>query len=170
MNLLRNWVTLIRDSQPARSFYARDVSERRIIVGLAILVTTSLLWMWVWQPVSDWQQAAAQRHTEAQQLVDWIRINETALRQSVQGNDRAGQGRRAIIPIITRAATTHALTLNRLQPESNGMISVVLQRQSFDQIIKWLSQLHENNEVYVVRASFDRVDAEGYVNAQLRLE
>jgi type II secretory pathway component PulM len=74
-----------------------------------------------------------------------------------------------LIPVITRAAAAHEISLNRLQPESNGIISVALQQQSFNQIIGWIAQLEENNGVSVERANFDDTDAPGYVNAQIRL-
>ena len=123
----------------------------------------------MWKPVSDWHAIEVNRQQNAQQLVDWMHANEQRAKQAARTNSAAGQGSRALIPVITKAAVAHDLKLNRLQPESNGVISVVLQQQSFNQIIQWISQLDENNGVSVERASFDNQDEPGYVNAQLRL-
>ena len=75
---------------------------------------------------------------------------------------------RGQIPVITRAAEAQGLALNRLQPDANGVISVVLQKQSFNKIISWVSQLEENNGVLVERANIDSDENPGYVNANLR--
>jgi len=167
---LQNTFAALRSSSVGRWYYGRERSEQLIISAVAALVVVSVLWLGVWKPVSDWQVLEANRHENAQQLLDWMRKNEQAAKQAARAGNQANRGGRALIPVITRAADAHDLRLNRLQPESNGVISVVLQQQSFNQIIKWVAQLNENNGVSIERASFDSQDAPGYVNAQLRLE
>lgn len=158
----------LRGSSVGRWFYGREQGEQRIIAGLAVLVLVSVLWAGVWKPVSDWHYVEVNRQQNAQQLLDWLKANEQEARRaaSAGGNQR---GSRALIPVITKAADAHQLKVNRLQPESNGVISVIMQQQSFNQIIGWIAQLDENNGVSVERASFDSQDAPGYVNAQIRL-
>ena len=170
MSQLEQTMNNLKRSAIGRWYYGRERSEQLIIAGVAALVLVSLLWMGVWKPVSDWQVLEANRHKNAQELFDWMRMNEQAAKQAARAGNQANQSGRALIPVITRAADAHDLRLNRLQPESNGVISVVLQQQSFNQIIRWISQLNENNGVSIERASFDSQDAPGYVNAQLRLE
>ena len=150
-----------------RWYYGRERNEQVIILGLAVLVIIAVLWVGVWKPVSDWRAVAVKRQNNAQQLYDWLRANETRAKQAARTSPTRATG--AITPIITRAAAAHQITVNRLQPESNGVVSVVLQQQAFNKIIAWVAQLEENNGVNVQRASIDGVDAPGYVNAQLRL-
>ena len=160
----------VRSSGIGRWYYDREASERRIISALGILTVLLIVWAYVWTPVADWRSAQQQRQQVAQQTVDWLRSNEAAARQSAKrANANASQGTRALIQIINKAAKAHDLRLNRLQPDSNGVVSVVLQDQPFNQIISWISQLEENNKIYVQRANFDQQGTSGYVNAQLRL-
>ncbi len=170
MSRFDNAMTSLRSSGVGRWYYGRERSEQLIIAAVASLVVVSVLWMVLWKPISDWRALEANRHQNAQQLLDWMRKNEQAAKQAARSGNQANQAGRALIPVITRAADAHDLKLNRLQPESNGVISVVLQQQSFNQIIRWVAQLNENNGVSIERATFDSEDAPGYVNAQLRLE
>ena len=160
--------TAFRQSGIGRAFYGREPNERKIIAALFLLVVVSLLWVTLWKPASDWRIVETNRQNNAQQLLDWVTRNESAARQAAQTAGAAKVGR-ALMPVITKAADAHDLKLNRLQPEANGVISVVLQQQSFNKIVTWVAQLQENNGVVVQRASFDGVDAPGYVNAQIRL-
>ena len=169
MSKLEQASTSFRHSGIGRWFYGRERNEQFIIATLAAMVVVSVVWLGLWKPVSDWQILEANRQQNAQALLDWMRANEQAAKQTSRANAQGNRGGRALIPVITRAADAHNLKLNRLQPESNGVISVVLQQQSFNQIIRWVSQLHENNGVSIDRASFDSQDTPGYVNAQLRL-
>jgi type II secretory pathway component PulM len=74
-----------------------------------------------------------------------------------------------LIPIITRSADALGLKLARLQPEAGGVVSVVIQGQPFNDVVRWLAALEENNGVQVDRASIDAGDLSGIVNAQIRL-
>lgn len=157
-----------RQSGIGRWFHGREQNEQRIIAGLTALVVIAVLWAGVWKPVADWRFVETNRQQNAQQLLDWLRVNEQAAKQA-GASTASNRGSRALIPVITKAADAHNIKVNRLQPESNGVISVVLQQQSFNQIIEWIAQLDENNGVSVERASFDSQDLPGYVNAQIRL-
>ena len=154
-----------KKSSLGRWFYGREKNEQYIITGLALLVVLSLLWVVAWKPVADWRELASNRHQNAQQLFDWLRANEAAAKQAAATPVRS----RSLTPIVTRTATAQELAVSRLQPESNGVISVVLQQQSFNKIISWIAQLEENNDVNIERASIDSVESPGYVNAQIRL-
>ncbi|MEM9623582.1 MAG: type II secretion system protein M [Pseudomonadota bacterium] len=159
----------LRRSGIGRWFYGRERSEQQIILALGALVAVLCLWAFVWKPVADWSTVEANRHNNAQQLYDWLQSNEQAARDAAKNsnNNRAGGAR---ITTINKSAKAHDLLVNRLQPESNGIVSVILQAQSFNQIISWVNQLEENNGVLVDRANFDEQDAPGYVNAQIRLK
>ncbi len=167
MNQLAVLGANLRRSALGRWFYGREQSEQKIILALAAVVGVLLLWAMVWKPVADWRAVEQNRHNNAQQLFDWLQTNKQAAQTSANSNQ--GQGRGPLIPIINRAAKAHNLRVNRLQPEANGVVSVILQAQSFNEIVAWINQLEENNGVVVERANFDEQDAPGYVNAQIRL-
>lgn len=156
----------LKRSPTGRWFYGRERSEQRILVGLGGLVMVTILWSGVWKPVSDWREISVNRQQNAEQLHDWLLANESAARKAASTTPNQS---RSLTPIITRTASAHQISVSRLQPESNGVVSVVLQQQSFNKIIAWVAQMEENNGVSVERASLDRVEAPGFVNAQIRL-
>ena len=154
-------------SAVGRWYYGREQNEQHIILGLVALIVVSLLFVGVWKPVSDWRAISQNRQQNAQALYDTLRANEAQLRESARSTP--SRSSRSATPLITKAAAAHEITVNRLQPESNGQVSVSLQQQSFNKIMSWVAQLEENNGVRVERAAIDAVEAQGYVNAQLRL-
>jgi len=169
MSTLANMSGQFRRSGLGRWFYGRERSEQKIILALTALVALLCMWAFVWKPVSDWATLESNRHNNAQQLYDWLQSNEQAARLAARSNQNSQAGG-ARITTINKSAKAHDLLVNRLQPESNGVVSVILQAQSFNQIVSWVSQLEENNGVVVDRANFDEQDAPGYVNAQIRLK
>ncbi len=168
MSQLAALTTNLRRSGIGRWYFGREQSEQKIIAVLGGITLILLLWAFAWKPVADWRAVEQNRHNNAQQLLDWLQANRAAATQAAAGNNNQ-RGRGPLIPIINRAAKAHNLRVNRLQPESNGVVSVILQAQSFNEIVSWINQLEENNGVLVERANFDDQDAPGYVNAQIRL-
>ena len=166
--MFSNFAATFRHSGVGRWFYGRDVSEQRIISIVVALTLVLLLWAYVWKPVSDWRSLAQNRHTNAQQTLDWLKTNEQAARQAARSGN-SNRGARALIQVVNKAAQAQNIAVNSLQPDSNGSVGVVLQAQSFNQIIRWITQLHKNNDVLVERANFDEQGEPGYVNAQIRL-
>ena len=161
----------VKSSGLGRWYYGREPNEQRIIFWLGLFVLFLLTWAYVWKPVADWRDTQQGRQTRAQQTLDWLQANKQAAQQAARNsrNGAANKGARALIPIINRTAKAHELALSSLTPDSNGVVGVMLQAQSFNQIVSWVAQLEENNAVVVERASFDEQGAPGYVNAQIRL-
>lgn len=158
-----------RNSAASRWLAQRDPRERLILGLLAATVAVSVFWLAVWQPLADWQSREASRHRNAQNLVVWLQANEARLR-AVSDQSDGPQSARPIIPVVTKAAEVKGLKVSRLQPEADGVVSVILQDQRFNDLMAWIAELQDAQGVQVVRASVDSQGALGYVNAQIRLQ
>ena len=166
--MLENLKSQLQQSAVMRWYYGREASERPIIAGLALLVALSLLWLLIWKPIADWRDLSENRYVNAQSVWDWMQANESNARQAARGGGSSPN--RSLLPVITRAANSHGLRLNRLQPESDGGVSVVLQGQSFNAMLQWLDELERQHKVAVSRVSLDAEGNPGLINAQLRLQ
>ena len=157
-----------RNSAVGRWLAQRELSERLMLGLLAATAAVAIFGLGIWQPLADWQGREASRHRNAQNLVVWLQANESRLRAaSEQSGDP--QSARPIIPVVTKAAEVKGLEVSRLQPEADGVVSVVLQDQKFNDLMAWIAELNDAQGVQVVRASVDSQGEPGYVNAQIRL-
>jgi len=166
--MLETLKSQIAGSGVMRWYQGRDPQERPIIAGLAALIVLSLLWLMVWKPLADWRETSENRFTNARVTWDWMQANEGRARQLASSGGPSTE--RSLLPVITRLANSHGLTLNRLQPESDGGVSVVLQAQSFNAMLQWLDELENQHKVAVQRVSLDAEGNPGLINAQLRLQ
>ena len=157
----------LQSSPGGRWFAVKEPREKLTYGALAAASVIVLLWASAWKPLSDWQSVQTNRHGNAQALVDWMRANESRVRSAVQQG--AVEPNRSILPVVTRAAEARGLKVGRLQPESDGVVSVTLQGQSFNDLIAWVAALQDAEGIAVVRASIDAQEDPGMVNAQLRL-
>jgi general secretion pathway protein M len=120
----------------------------------------------------DFADTQQQRAARSQALADWIETNRQALIQSgKQGTASAGQtarGGEPTIAQITSSAAQFGITLSRLQPESDGSVSVAVEQQSFNALVQWLAGIESEQGYVIDRASIDRGSEEGLVNGQFR--
>jgi general secretion pathway protein M len=151
-------------------YLGRESNEQRVIAGLALAFALMILWLGIWKPISDWRATENNRYQNAQSQFDWMQANEPRGRALASGGAGSGQDQRSLLPVITRSAQAQGIQVNRLQPESNGVISVAIQAQPFDNLLQWLNQLEENNGVSVLRMAVDAEGRSGIVNAQIRLQ
>ena len=126
----------------------------------------------IWQPLSRYAAAQQVQANRAQTTADWLVTNRAALEATASSTSKAGNGSSGAAPTIsqiTNSAATFNLTLSRLQPEADGSVSVALEQQPFNGVAEWLVGI-ENEQGYTIdRASIDRTNAQGLVNAQLRI-
>ena len=153
-----------------RWYQGREPGEQRVILALAILVAVSILWLAIWNPISDWRETEHNRYQNAQAQLDWMKANEERARAVARNATGGGGAGRSLLPVITRSAQAQGIQVNRLQPEANGVVSVAIQGQPFNDVLSWLHQLQENNGVTVLRLAVDADQRPGFVNAQIRLQ
>lgn len=155
-------------SSAGRWYAGREPNEQWVILALAAAIGVVFFWLALWQPVSDWRELAHNRYRNAQATFDWMRANERRAR-AVATSEQADTGQRSLLPVITRSAQSQGIEVNRVQPESSGVVGVSIQGQPFNDVIRWLHQLQENNGVTIARLAVDAEERPGRVNAQLRL-
>ncbi len=169
MSLIDNLFAQVRETGAWRWYANRDSSERPIIAGVALLVLAAVIWLAIWKPISDWRAVEANRLQNAQATWQFIKTNEQAARARSRQAASGNTGQRSLLPVVTREANAKGIRLNRLQPESDGAVSVVLQAQPFNGMIEWLARLQTTHQVTVQRISVDAEGKPGLVNAQIRL-
>lgn len=170
MTIVTNLQQRFYASGAGRWYAGREHNEQRVIVGLALVLAVAVLWLAVWKPISDWRAVAHNQHQNAQAELDWVRANEARARALARSGASAGT-ERSLQPIITRSAESLGIQLNRLQFEAgSSVINVAIQGQPFNQVLRWLHQLEENNNVLVLRLAVDADAQPGIVNAQIRLQ
>ena len=162
--LLNRW----HGTSAYRSYAMREPNERMIILMVAVLIAAVLVWTLLWQPLTGWSERAQVTHQREQTLNDWLLVNESRARASAVDTDAPRAASEGLLTIVSRTAEQSGLKLTRFQPESNG-VSVVLQKQSFNDVLRWLYLLENNEQVLVVQASVDADTLSGRVNARFSL-
>lgn len=159
------------NSGVGRWYAGREPNEQRVILALAALIVLTVFWLGVWKPIADWRETAHNRYQNAQAQLDWLRANEPRARALSRSGTGSTGDAAARSSLITRSAQTQNIQISRWQPDTaSGIVSVSIQDQPFNELLRWLNSLQENNGVTVRRIAVDADDRPGLVNAQIRLQ
>jgi len=158
----------LRGSDLYKNFAAREKTDRIVILAILALIISSVVWLFVWQPVNSWASSSEERHLRADTLLQWMQANEKAARDA-GGTGPGPSSNVGVMRLTTTTADQAGLSLTRIQPENSGGVSVVLQKQPFNDVMRWLDLLQEKEGIRIVQASIDADAVSGRVNARFSL-
>lgn len=154
---------------PVGQWYAvKSRSDRIVINALAALFLFSIALLGVWQPIQINNNEQRSRYINELTLTEWIAINKNKLK-TLSNSPLKQSDTSSAVARITNAANQNRVTLDRLQPESDGSVSISLQNQSFTRVVRWLVQLETQKGLTVSRLGIDKGSKTGEVSGQVRI-
>lgn len=171
MNIAEMVSERFASSGAGRWFKAQTPRDRSLLILLAGFLVLVVLWLAVWQPVSEWRDSAVSSQQRLQSDLEFMQRTVSRARGKAQSS-QAERGRsRPTLTIITRSAASAGLNITRARPEGGGeTYSVTFEGKPFNDILQWLSDLSENNGIVVRDASVSTDSTPGYVNARFALQ
>ena len=166
-NLLHGWLGWWGKSAVGDYYRGLSARDQRIVQAVAALLVVTLLYVLLWRPLSNWRDDNAARYADSVKLLQWLHDNEAQARQSsTQRAGAAGAGE-SLLAVVGNVARELGLTLTRFQPEGAGGVSVVLQEEEFDKVLRFVDRLESRHALTVRQFSFDRQSSPGHVTARL---
>lgn len=158
-----------------RAWWAGLANRERLLVGLAGgTVLLALLYLLVWEPFAQGRADLASRVQAHQKDLTWMQQSATELAR-LRASTRTQTVRdrqRSLLAIIDSSAKQTGLrkVIQRMEPVGKDGAKLWLENADFDRLMGWLGELQRRFGIRVTRASFDRQDSPGRVDARLSLQ
>lgn len=146
-------------------YLGMDYREQVMVNSLAVFLVAVIVITQIIMPSISFKENAKNRYQNAQQDLQWMQQNlpaRNASRVVFVGGDQS------MIAKVSSAAKSTQLTFKRYDNLDDNRLRVVVEQQSFKQLLAWLQYLEKNYAVSVVEISVDRQD--GFVNARVLLQ
>ena len=171
MNLLKNFLPKIlsffKQSFAGEWYYGHNERDKKILYYVFVAVALLLIWFLCIKPITDWNFDQKSSAVAAYRVFSTIESNSTQLRQNSSKNGIVTSKQESLIPVITKTASLRNIQLNRLEPDSDDAVTIFVEKQSFNSIIKWIAQLEENNQISVGRLNIESDESTKRITAQI---
>ena len=155
-------------------FYSLEARERILVMSLGVLGVFALLYALVWLPISQSAEQAKRKYEIKQQLIAWIRANESAFKSAdsvaAGGSTVANRKGQSVVSLVTDSSKRYQLEFKRLEPtKKQGGLRVWLDDVPFNSILTWIHTLENNYGIIPSDIKLER-QASGKVNATVVLQ
>ena len=154
------------DSTIVRRFRELPMRQRQGSLVIGAVIALIVVYLGIWQPIYDYRENAIDRMTTARQSLDWMRQNKNAAQSRISTGE---SGEEVNIAKLATSARQFGFSLQRIQSMPSGGVSVQLQRQAFNAVVRWLDFLNKEHGYRVVNASLNSY-AEGIVDARITIQ
>lgn len=157
-----------RDSWLAGRYLALGQRDRRALhIGLAVAVA-AILYTGVHQPIAEYRAAGVEDFLRQQSRLQWMQAHEARARRT--GSEAAPKSSdQSLLMLVDNTAQAFDLSLTRYQPDSAGGVTVVIEQQPFNAILRWTDRLRAQHGLHMAQASIHAEADTGLVNARFRV-
>lgn len=146
--------------------------ERRALVLGALVLVIVLLWLLLWDPLSQSREQWRARVIAAESDLAWMRSAAPLVQARSAGAPRALQmDGRSLLARVDSSAKEAGLgnALLRIEPVAAGQVRLHFEQAGFDSLMRWLEALSSQYGTQVSELSVQRADGVGVVDARVGL-
>lgn len=146
--------------------------ERWLVIGAAVLVVLTFIYLFVLEPFYTAVAAQQERVAKKQADLAWMRsVAGDVIALSHDAPMAAAPTGESLVVLVDRAARECGLSsaLTGQTPTGATGIRVRLERAEFDKLVVCLANLQQGHAVSIESATIDRTSEPGFVNASLVL-
>ncbi len=154
-------------------FKARSRREQLLLVTGSGIVLLAVLWLLVWDPLS--QRLGEYQARVAHQQSVLLQLQQLAAEAEQLGtlsNTTAVRNDQSLLSLADRTVRAAGLAgaLRRIEPDGEQRVRLWLQQAPFDPLVTWLQSLAGDHGIQVYAANIDPGESTGLVVVDITLE
>ena len=158
-----------------KEWYASlEKRERHLVMSGAALLVLMLMYVAVWEPLTNTVDNLRVSTEEQSSTLRWMRQSAQELKKlrGSGGNRVKSTGGKSLLSVVDQAAKSGRLgtALKRVQPDGEQRVRVWMEAASFDDVMRWLVLLDTRYGVQVESSVFEMKQEPGRVDARLVFE
>ncbi len=154
-------------------FAGLEQRERHLVISGAVLLGLMLMYIAVWEPLTN--KASTLRVSTAEQAstLRWMRqAAQDVKKLRGSGNRVKSTGGQSLLSVVDSTAKSGRLgtALKRVQPDGEQRVRVWMEAANFDDVMRWLVLLDTRYGVTIENSVFEMKQESGRVDARLVFE
>lgn len=155
-------------------FASLEQRERRLVMAGAVLLGFMLMYVAVWEPITNKVNTLRVSTLEQASTLRWMRqaAQEVKKLRGSGGNRAKATSGQSLLSTVDSTAKSGRLgaALKRVQPDGESRVRVWMEAASFDDVMRWLVLLDTRYSIQVENSVFEMKQEPGRVDARLVFE
>lgn len=150
-----------------------SLREKQVVILGSMLAGLFLLYAITLAPLSHKVDTMRQQIQSNQALLSWMQETDKRIKQfSQQAKNSSPRSTASLLNLLQTEVNKTSLAKNvtLLQQADNDSVQIHLQKASFDNVIKWLINISQEQQLIILQASFTPSTAPGIVDADLKIQ
>lgn len=155
-------------------FLSLTSRERTMVQYAGIVVAIFIVYLAIIDPIATNYAKNKKNVATASETLAWMKSAAIEIKQlgvGVSSSNRP-QGKQYTLSMVDRSAKKAGLgsVMKRVQPEGESGVRVWFENASFDELIKWLSDIEVKNGLSVNEINIEQAESTGLVNVRVFLD
>jgi general secretion pathway protein M len=147
-----------------------SLRDQAMLVVLAAALLLYLLYQMLWQPLAAANSSLANQNAAvAKSLANMHQLAAQYRELQKSSAQDGGSQSETLTQLVDQTVASNELHMSRFQPGSSGDVQVRLDNASFDQVLRWLSELENKHGVTLREFGIAPGSGPGLVNVSVRL-
>ncbi|RBW41654.1 type II secretion system protein M [Psychromonas sp. B3M02] len=135
--------------------------EQQLTFISAVILFIAFIYFIVWQPLANNLAASEQQLKNAQQSLEWVKVNANKVISAGGVNQDTGK-RQTLSQLINSSAKRNQINITRIQSR-NDTVDVWINQIEFNQFIDWITSLQNQHKVKINSADLSQDKVQGLV-------
>lgn len=146
--------------------------DRNLLLVTIALLTSTLFYLMVWEPLHQGLDQAQQKHKSQQEIYAWMQSASAEVRSLKGAGTRPASSTQPIALILENSARISGLKqhINKIESSGRSGANAQIDSASFDQMLVWLNTLEQQHGVTVTTATIEHNEQPGTISARLSFE
>lgn len=141
-----------------------NIREQRLVAAMSMVIFIFLFYSFIWQPLNENIAKNTKKLARQQSLLTWV-SSETQRYNLAKGSGGSTQNKGSISSIVNRTAGANGISITRMQPQGENL-QVWIDNIAFDQLLQWLAQLANNEDIIVGAIDLSQSEQLGQVRVK----
>ena len=154
-------------------FFSLTQRERTMVEIAAALTMVFLLYVLVFEPITNNYERNKNNLATAVETLEWMRSASQEVAKLRGGNSSAvkPQDKKFILGVVDRSVRKAGLAnvMKRVQPEGDLGVRVWFENAAFDDLMVWIATMESEHNLRVNEINIEETESTGLVNVRLFL-
>jgi general secretion pathway protein M len=141
-----------------------NVREQRLIMAMGSVILFFILYSVIWKPLNNNIEKATSKVARYQKLQTWVQT-ETSRYKSIAGSGGKASSKGSLSSVVNKTAGRNLISIARTQPQADDL-QVWIEEVPFNQLLTWLEQLSNRENIKVKSIDLTNTDQTGVVKVR----